>query len=184
MCLICCWRKLIFFLFFFFFSAPHLLLTEFSEHLQYPQMGINCIPKILLRPGFNRTFIQSDQVLPNQQLWRRFICKPLWDQFPRLDFCGNGPAGNTTSSFMTFSSLGSPPETKIRYHLYSVKVDTELIFKERKWWIPLNIWRWILLITWCAQISRNCRKNTISCHFPWVLLRFAHQAFEGLQPGK
>lgn len=85
---------------------------------------------------------------------------------------------------MTFSSLGSPPETKIHYHLCSVKVDTELIFKERKWWIPLNTWRWILLITWCAQISRNCRKNTISCHFPWVLLRFAHQAFEGLQAGK
>lgn len=122
-------------------SPPPKLNTEFSEHLQYPQMGVHRIPTILLRPGFNRTFIQSDQVWPDQQLWNRFICEPLWDEFPGLDFCGNGPAGNAATSFTAFSSLGSPPETKVCYHLYSAIADTELIFKERKWWIPLNTWR-------------------------------------------
>lgn len=133
LCLIHCWRKLIFF-YFFFCSLPPLLNlnTEFSEHLQYPQMGVHHIPTILLRPGFNRTFIQSDQVWPDQQFWNRFICEPLWDEFPRLDFCGNGPTGNTTASFTAFSSLGSPPETKVCYHFYSAMVDTELILKLKK----------------------------------------------------
>lgn len=133
-----CWRKLIFSL--FFNSPPSLLHTEFSEHLQYPQMGIHHIPTVLPRPGFNRAFIQSDQVWPDQELWNRFLCEPLWNGFPGLDFCGNGPSGNTATSFTSFPSLGSPPETKVCYHLYSATTGTELIFRERKWCVPLNIW--------------------------------------------
>lgn len=142
-CSLGCWRTLIFFFLFYLYYPPSLLHrnTEFSEHLQYPQMGIHHIPTILPRPGFNRAFVQSDQVWPDQELWNRFLREPLWHGFPGLDFCGNGPSGNTTTPFTSFPSLGSPPETKVCYHLYSATVGTELIFGERKWCFPLNSWR-------------------------------------------
>lgn len=133
-CLLGSWKKLNFFPF-FLYSLPSLLClnTEFSEHLQYPQMGIHHFPTILPGPGFNRAFIQSDQVWPDQELWNRFLCEPLWDGFLGLDFCGNVPSGNTTTSFTSFPSLGSPLETKVCYHFYSATVGTKLIFGERKW---------------------------------------------------
>lgn len=138
----CCWWKLI------LFPSPCFLLnlnTEFAEHLQYPQMGVHCIPTILLRPGLNRTFVQSDQVWPDQQFWNRFICEPLWDEFPGLDFCGNDPARNTIPSFTTFSSLGSPPETKVCYYLYSAIVDNDCFLKKEKsglLWTPEHKYFW------------------------------------------
>lgn len=141
-CSLGCWIRLIFFLF-YLYPPPSLLClnTEFSEHLQYPQMGIHHIPTILPRPGLNRAFVQSNQVWLDQELWNRFLCEPLWDGFPGLDFCGNVPSGNTTTCFTSFPSLGSPLETKVCYHLYSARVGTELIFGERKCvfkYVPLN----------------------------------------------
>lgn len=161
---------------FFLYSLPSLLClnTEFSEHLQYPQMGIHHISTILPGPGFNRAFIQSDQVWPDQELWNRFLCEPLWDGFLGLDFCGNVPSGNTATSFTSFPSLGSPLETKVCYHFCSSTVCTKLIFGERKWGVFL--WTTEDKCFWYHGVPKliQTTEKTHVVVSPWILIRIEH----------